>query len=100
MEVDTQAYEDDQTQKIIGVIMTELKRAKQKFPWFPEDPVHAAAIVNEEAGELTRASLRITYEDAEWSEAVEEAIQTAAMSVRFLENLPRMQKRESRQLLT
>ena len=38
----------------------ELKKAKEKFPWWPNNNViHAAAIVAEESGELIRAALHI-----------------------------------------
>ena len=53
----------------------------------PSDPVHAAAIMAEECGELQRAVLMRVYESRmlTTSEDVRnEAIQTAAMCMRFL----------------
>lgn len=65
----------------------EMERAKAKFPWWPEDQIHAAAIVAEEAGELLRAALQCKYENGSIEKVRKEAIQTATMAIRFLENL-------------
>ena len=43
--------------KIIKLILDELERAEKKYTIWPSDPVHAGAIVAEESGELTRATL-------------------------------------------
>lgn len=72
---------------IIEEINNELQRAGNKFPYWPDDIIHAAAIVNEESGELIRAAIQFTYEDGEIEEVKKEAIQTAAMCIRFLNNL-------------
>ena len=84
-----------QRKEIWQAIELELRKAKKKFPNWPDHPAAQAGIVCEEAGELMKASLQWKYErDA--SEVVQEvqiermrdeAIQTAAMSIRFLENL-------------
>jgi hypothetical protein len=68
-------------------IYKEVERAKNKFSFWPNDIIHAAAIVNEESGELIRAALQFNYEGGNIEDAKKEAIQTAAMCVRFLENL-------------
>jgi len=65
----------------------EMERAKDKFPWWPEDQIHAAAIVAEEAGELLQATLQYKYENGSFENVRKEAIQTATMAIRFLENL-------------
>ena len=89
-------------QKIMGKrneiwqsIELEIRKAKKKFPGWPDHPAAQAGIVVEEAGELMQACLQWKYERS--SEAVvqdvqrermrEEAIQCAAMAIRFLENL-------------
>lgn len=72
---------------ILEEICEELFRAEIKFPYWPDDIIHAAAIVNEESGELIRAAIQFTYEDGEIEEVKTEAIQTAAMCIRFLKNL-------------
>lgn len=73
---------------ILAAILAELAVAESKFPDWPTDWIHAAAIVAEEAGELTRACLQLTYEDEKvsWHEVEKEAIQTAEMAIRFLKN--------------
>ena len=70
----------------LKMVVGEYWRACGKFTAWPTDPVHAAAVVQEEAGELVRACLQMTYEPHKVSrEAVLlEAIQTAAMAVRFI----------------
>jgi hypothetical protein len=66
------------------LIVDEHKRAKEKFPKFPRDVIHAAAIVQEEAGELVRETLQVTYESGRYYDMHKEAIQTGAMVLRFL----------------
>jgi len=67
----------------------EVLRATTKFPTWPTDPLHALAVVQEEVGELTKEVVQLTYEPHKSSlEAVRaEAIQTAAMALRFLMSL-------------
>ena len=74
-------------EKIIEQILTELKKAEDKYPEWPKDIIHQAAIVNEESGELIRACLNIHYHNENIFEAEIEAIQTAAMAIRFIKNL-------------
>ena len=74
-------------QQAIELILNELKRAEAKFPDWPDDIIHAAAIVAEEAGELTRASLNVDYSGENPNELQLEAIQVGAMAIRFLKNL-------------
>lgn len=80
-------------------IFRELHAAKQKFPAWPTDPLHALAILGEEFGELSKTVLQMTYEPHKTSlaEVKNEAIQTAAMAVRFLESLDRYDYRMSKQ---
>jgi NTP pyrophosphatase (non-canonical NTP hydrolase) len=72
---------------IIADIMMELGRAEEEHPDWPEDMVHKAAIVVEEAGELLRAALQYTDEGGSIEDVRMECIQTAAMCIRFLNNL-------------
>lgn len=70
-------------------INEELFKAIQKFPTWPTDPIHAASVVMEEAGELVKEVNQLTYEPHKSShESVrKEALQLAAMSFRFLLSL-------------
>jgi NTP pyrophosphatase (non-canonical NTP hydrolase) len=72
-------------------ILTEVQRATAKFPTWPNDPIHAASVVMEEAGELSKACNEHMYEPQKSSldDVRKEAIQTAAMAIRFLMSLDR-----------
>ena len=74
---------------IFDAIRAELERAQSKHPDWPTDIIHAAAIVGEESGELTRAALQWTYEDGDIDETQKEAIQVAVTAIRFLAGLDR-----------
>lgn len=79
----------------MGKIFRELNKAMKKFPTWPSDPLHALAVLGEEFGELTREVLQATYEKEPRPEYFqdqkerirEEAIQTAAMALRFVFSL-------------
>jgi NTP pyrophosphatase (non-canonical NTP hydrolase) len=79
-------------------IQRELERAESKFPGFPTDPVHAAAILQEESGELIQAALQFTYEGGSFDAMKKEAVQVGAMALRFLVNIESMQVRPSEQV--
>lgn len=82
-------------QAAINLIMHELREAEEQHPSWPEECIHAAAIVVEEAGELLRDCA--TFEESGDQDLIscmsDEATQTGAMAVRFLKNLPFSQKR-------
>jgi hypothetical protein len=67
-------------------VLHELSCAEVSHPQWPEDVVHQAAIVAEEAGELVRAALQQRYERGSHRHAYTEAMQTAAMALRFMKN--------------
>ena len=73
------------------LIMDEVGRATRKFPTWPTDPLHAIAVLGEEFGELTKAVLQTVYEPhkVQEGELWTEAIQTAAMALRFLVSVGR-----------
>lgn len=75
--------------KIMEEVRAELDRAIAKFPTWPTDPLHALAVLGEEYGELTKATLQAVYEPHKSSmkDVRAEAIQTAAMALRFLASL-------------
>ena len=71
---------------IMAEIEAEIARAVVKFPTWPTRIIDAGNVVSEEAGELAKACLQVTYEPHK--ETIEgarnEAIQTAASCIRFL----------------
>lgn len=71
-------------------VLAEVARATERFPTWPTDPIHAMAVLGEEYGELNKAILQAVYEPHKSSpvEVREEAIQCAAMAMRFLMSLP------------
>jgi hypothetical protein len=67
-------------------IAAEVERARAKHPsWPANDTLFAAAIVAEESGELMRAAVQHKGEGGSLEACDEEAIQTAAVAIRFLE---------------
>lgn len=70
---------------ITEAVLRELAHAMAKYPTWPTDPLHAVAVLGEEFGELTKAVLQHTYEPhkADRVHVRLEAIQTAAMAIRF-----------------
>ena len=72
-----------------SAIAAEVGRATTKFPTWPTDPLHALAVLGEEFGELTKEVLQLVYEPHKTNrdEVRKEALQTAAMAVRFLMSL-------------
>ncbi len=91
----------------INLIMTELRKAEEKHPGWPEDRIRQTAIVVEEAGEALRATLNLIelrehlvrtpsegYDatlaehkmEAIEDEMVKEIAQTGAMAIRWLMN--------------
>lgn len=81
--------------EIWQAIGLELQRAKKKHPNWPDHICGQAGIVVEETGELMQACVQLKYEVAKTKEARDaqkeliktEAIHTAVMAIRFLENL-------------
>lgn len=72
---------------VLAAILQELHRAEEKYPWWPNDIIHACAVVNGEAGEMIHAARVYTYQGGSLESIREEAIQTAAMVVRLLLNI-------------
>lgn len=73
--------------EVIKLILNELKEAKEKWPNWAYDPVHATGILNEEAGECMQASLDFCYSNGNIEQMKKEAAQVGAMAIRFLDNL-------------
>lgn len=76
--------------QILDDIANEVVSAKAKFPSWPDDPFHALAVISEEFGELNQAVVQHVYEPkkkVEHDDIRDEAIQLAAMAVRFVMSL-------------
>lgn len=71
---------------IVGEILKELERAESIHPEWPDDPIHAAAIMMEEAGEVVKAVNDAVEKGSDTDDCKMEAIHTAAMCIRFLKN--------------
>ena len=67
-------------------VAKEVERASVKFPTWPSDPLHALSVLGEEFGELTKETVQLIYEPSKTSRGCVriEAVQTAAMAIRFL----------------
>ena len=74
---------------VMNSVFGELTRAIAKFPTWPTDPLHALAVLGEEFGELTKDVLQMSYEPGKTNaeNVRKEAIQTAAMALRFVASL-------------
>jgi len=73
-------------------VSPELQRAADKFPGWPDDMLHALAIIGEEYGELVKDVLQHHYEPHKSKTCKDiraEAVQTIAMLHRFLNSLDR-----------
>ena len=68
-------------------ILKELKRGEELHPQYPKCIFRRIAIVNEEAGEATRAVLHYDYENGSLEDVKKELIQTAATCLRMLKNI-------------
>ena len=83
----------------VDAVFAEVCRAMEKYPTWPTDPLHALAVLEEEYGELTKAVLQQTYEPHknETNAVPDEAIQTAAMALRFIASLDQYQFQKCQQ---
>ncbi len=87
--------------EVVADILVELDKAMAKFPRWPIDPLHAAFVIGEENGELIRAILQAIYEPdrSNIGDVRKEAIQTAAMCIRFLMNFDKYEFTKCEQTL-
>lgn len=76
---------------VLNEVLDELDKATTKFPTWPTDPLHALAVLGEEYGELNKATLQAVYEPHKNPAGAvrSEAVQTAAMALRFLASIDR-----------
>jgi len=82
-----------------SLALAEVEKATRKFPTWPTDPLHALGVLGEEFGELTKDVLQMAYEPNKTNagNVRKEAIQTAAMALRFLASLDRYEYRAGEQ---
>ena len=72
---------------VLAQIFSEIDRAEKLHPDWPTNPIHQAAIVTEEAGELLQASLNHNEHKGSKKAIITEAIHTAVSALRFLKNI-------------
>lgn len=60
---------------------------EKKHPGWPEDVIHQAAILGEEAGEILKAAIDVHYNNGSIDDLRKEIAQTGAMAIRMLINL-------------
>ncbi|QYW03691.1 hypothetical protein pEaSNUABM14_00048 [Erwinia phage pEa_SNUABM_14] len=79
----------------VDSMIRELSYAEAQHPNWPTEPLHAGAILAEEAGECLRdcVSYDETGRDDLLASMAEEAVQTGAMAIRFLINAHRSKER-------
>lgn len=84
-------------ERVIEIVFEAIREAEAKHPSWPEDPIHAAGILCEEAGELMQAAIDWTYKKNHDGIAPmeREAAQCAAMGIRFLLGLANVKQRPS-----
>jgi hypothetical protein len=89
LRVDTPSARDHGVPLVLLPVLAEIERATRKFPTWPTDPLHALGVVGEEFGELGKAVLQAVYEPHKSGrdQVRDEAIQTAAMAIRFVASL-------------
>ncbi len=92
--IDTAVKHENTLQRmdiVFEEVRIEMDAAVRKFPTWPTDPLHACSVLDEEVGELKKECLQLCYEPHKSSrEAVrKEAVQAAAMALRFLMSLDR-----------
>ncbi len=80
-------------EQIVRDIFAEIDQSILQHGDFPKDMIHAAAIVSEESGELIQAAIDYEFnpekridDEIAWS-MYREAIQTAAMGIKFIQNM-------------
>ena len=72
---------------VIELIFLELELAERKHPGWPDDKIHAVAIMAEESGEAVKAAIDATFSNGSIADLKRELAQTGAMCIRALKHL-------------
>lgn len=75
---------DSGLMRVLLQMMAELRRAREKWPDWPEDPVHAAQIVSDQGEELVLAAMEHVCEHGDQEAMRQEAVRTLTTAARFL----------------
>lgn len=75
--------------KYSNLILAEYRRAKDLHPLWPDDIIHAVAIMSKKSCEASIAALKLQYENGNIEDVERELIETAAMCLRCLINIER-----------
>lgn len=72
--------------EVYAAVDAELDRARTRYPLWPDDAIHAAAIASEESGEVVKSVNNWHWRqgDDTLDDIRAEAVQAIAMWVRFL----------------
>lgn len=65
-------------------ILEALDEAKRKWPRWVTDPIHAAAVLAEEAGETVQAANDVVYSGGSMDDVRKEAAQAGAVAIRVM----------------
>ena len=74
-------------------IEAELKRIESKFPNYPEDMFKQAALINQEAGEVSKAVIKCHCEGESLSNVKNKLIETSAYCMRMLVTIKILEKK-------
>jgi len=75
-------------ERVVEDVFAELRRAETTHPSWPTDPFVGVAVITEELGETAQAIIDARYKGASRDRIYDEAVQVAAMALRFLLNMP------------
>lgn len=78
---------EDEKANPIDMIYAELRKAEEKHPDWPDDLIHAVAILTEEVGEAMQAAIDCTYAKGDVEHLKKELAQCGAMAIRALKKL-------------
>ena len=85
-----------ESNKVIDLIICELKKAEEKHPGWPTDRIHAVSIIAEEVDEAMQEAIDITYfQNGSEERLIKELAQTGAMAIRALKSIELQRKEDT-----